>query len=131
MPQHPSETIRHPRAASFVWIPWSVRYTRKELWRTVTDEVSRNWSQLMEAAQSGDRRSYARLLGEIVPHIRRIAQAHQAMSGQPDQMEETVREVLLTLHRLRHTYDPARSFTGWLDAISHCRCRQATGRPQA
>jgi RNA polymerase sigma-70 factor (ECF subfamily) len=35
--------------------------------------------------------------------------------------EDAVQDVLLTLHRMRHTYDPARSFRPWLAAIVGAR----------
>ena len=69
----------------------------------------------MAAAQSGDPGSYARLLHEILPHIRLIAGRHHST---PDRVEATVCDVLATIHRVRHTYDPARPFTRWLNAIA-------------
>ncbi len=91
----------------------------------MTDESSETWNQLMAAAQSGDRWSYARLLQEILPTIRLIAQRYHE---RPDHAEAVVRDVLATLHRVRHTYDPGRSFANWLCAITHRRSREAAGR---
>ena len=74
----------------------------------------REWSRLMAAAQDGDRVAYDRLLRQILPFIRIIAaRQHRA----PDRIEDVVQEVLLTIHRVRHTYDPARPFSYWLAAI--------------
>jgi len=81
----------------------------------VTDGQPHNWNQLMAAAQSGDPGSYARLLHEILPHVRLIAGRHHST---PDRVEATVCDVLVTVHRVRHTYDPARPFIQWLDAIA-------------
>jgi RNA polymerase sigma-70 factor (ECF subfamily) len=36
-------------------------------------------------------------------------------------MEDVVQEVLISLHRDRHTYDPGRSFVAWLHAIARHR----------
>jgi DNA-directed RNA polymerase specialized sigma24 family protein len=39
-----------------------------------------------------------------------------------------VQDVLLTLHRVRHTYDPARPFSHWLAAIARRRSIDALRR---
>ena len=83
------------------------------------------WSTLMAAAQAGDRIAYDRLLREILPYLRNIVRArHNA----PDRVEEIVQDVLLTLHRVRHTYDPARPFLPWLASITRCRAIDALRR---
>jgi RNA polymerase sigma factor (sigma-70 family) len=76
------------------------------------------WSRLMAAAQDGDRSAYEQLLREIVPFIRSVAlRQHRA----PDRVDDVVQEVLLTLHRIRHTYDPSRPFEHWLATIARRR----------
>jgi RNA polymerase sigma-70 factor, ECF subfamily len=88
-------------------------------------EADRHWSLLMAAAQDGDRAAYERLLREIVPFIRAVAsRQHRAQ----DRIEEVTQEVLLTLHRVRHTYDPARPFRHWLAAIARRRSIDALRR---
>jgi RNA polymerase sigma factor (sigma-70 family) len=78
----------------------------------------RKWSRLMAAAQDGDRVAYDQLLRQILPFIRAIAaRQHRA----PDRIEDVVQEVLLTIHRVRHTYDPTRPFSHWLAAIARRR----------
>ena len=76
------------------------------------------WSRLMAAAQDGDRAAYGRLLTEIQPFIRKIAAAHHRGA---DRIDDVVQDVLLTLHRVRHTYDPSRRFEHWLSAIARRR----------
>jgi sigma-70-like protein len=76
----------------------------------------RDWSALMAAAQDGDRGAYERLLREILPLLHAVVARHHR---HPDRIEDVVQEVLLTVHRLRHTYDPARSFHQWLMTIIH------------
>jgi RNA polymerase sigma-70 factor, ECF subfamily len=77
-----------------------------------------NWSRLMAAAQDGDRAAYERLLHEILPFIHALAaRQHRA----PDRIEDVAQEVLLTIHRVRHTYDPSRPFSPWLAAIARRR----------
>jgi len=79
----------------------------------------------MVAAQSGDSWAYARLLHEILPDVRLIVLRHHPA---PDRVEMVVQDVLRTLHRLRHTYDPSRPFAAWLAAISERRALAAAGR---
>jgi RNA polymerase sigma-70 factor (ECF subfamily) len=74
----------------------------------------RQWSGWMARAQDGDNVAYARLLREILPFLRVLARRR---CRDPDRCEDIVQDVLLTLHRVRHTYDPARPFTPWLAAI--------------
>jgi RNA polymerase sigma-70 factor (ECF subfamily) len=81
-------------------------------------EIDRYWSGLMAGAQSGDRDAYDRLLRDIVPYIRTIAGSQHRSA---DRVDEVVQEVLLTVHRVRHTYDPARAFRPWLAAIARRR----------
>lgn len=84
----------------------------------VPDARDLRWSALMAAAQAGDARSYDRLLHEILPHIRSIARARLRGGAE---VEDAVQETLLSLHALRHTYDPARPFRPWLNAVAERR----------
>jgi RNA polymerase sigma factor (sigma-70 family) len=72
----------------------------------------------MAAAQGGDRAAYEALLRGCVPLIRVFA-ARQGVP--PDHVDDAVQDVLLTIHRARQTYDPARSFTAWLRTITERR----------
>lgn len=76
------------------------------------------WSRLMANAQDGDRTAYDRLLREIVPFIEALIAREQRA---PDRAQECVQDVLLTVHRVRHTYDPSRPFKPWLAAIARRR----------
>jgi DNA-directed RNA polymerase specialized sigma24 family protein len=38
-----------------------------------------------------------------------------------DRIDEVIQDVLLSVHRARHTYDPARPFRHWLVAIARYR----------
>lgn len=69
---------------------------------------------LMARAQSGDAAAYTALLRACLPLIRRIARSRGVGPGLVD---DVVQDTLLTIHRARHTYDPARPFTPWLRAI--------------
>lgn len=80
------------------------------------DDVRR--SSQMAAAQAGDRAAYVAVLRDCVPLIKAFA-ARQGVP--PDHIDDVVQDVLLTIHRARQTYDPGRSFTGWLRTISERR----------
>lgn len=72
----------------------------------------------MVQAQRGDTHAYHRLLLDITPYLRAIAnRAHSRASD----AEDTVQDILLTLHEVRHTYDPARPFKPWLAGIARHR----------
>lgn len=81
-------------------------------------ELDNTWSALMAAAQDGDRRAYDRLLREIVPFLRGVAR--RRLRGEAD-AEDAVQDALLTIHQIRHTYDPARPIRPWLGAIAERR----------
>jgi RNA polymerase sigma-70 factor (ECF subfamily) len=83
------------------------------------------WGILMAASQAGDAAAYRRLLSEILPFVRAIVRRHHS---NPDRIEDVTQDVLLTVHRVRNTYDPARPFTNWLGAIAHRRSIDALRR---
>jgi RNA polymerase sigma-70 factor (ECF subfamily) len=74
----------------------------------------------MQRAQEGDSAAYSELLTELVPLLRRQIR-HRRRMLQPQDIEDLVQEVLLSLHAVRNTYDPSRSFLPWLMAIAHNR----------
>ena len=76
----------------------------------------RDWSILMARAQDGDRAAYRRLLGEIAPYLRALAARRHR---DPSDAEDAVQDILLTLHAIRHTYDPTRPFGPWLATIAN------------
>ncbi len=77
-----------------------------------------DWSGLMARAQNGDRDAYRTLLTEIEPYARSIA---RRCFRHPSDIEDAVQDVLLTVHSIRHTYDPKRPFAPWLAAIANRR----------
>ncbi len=91
--------------------------------RRVTDDADRTarderWAGWMQAAQQGDSRAYEQLLRECLPLLRAICRQRLR---EPAEVEEAVQDTLLTLHRVRHTYDPSRPFRPWLAAIADRR----------
>ena len=91
---------------------------RKDLAASGTEDHDRDRAMLMARAQAGEREAYRRLLEDITPFIRALAarRLHDA-----SEVEDAVQDVLLTVHMIRHTYDPARPFAPWLAAIANRR----------
>ncbi|HEX7816961.1 RNA polymerase sigma factor [Dyella sp.] len=82
---------------------------------TSQEDAARRRSAWMAAAQEGDRLAYEKVLADSVALIRMVARRQ----GVPvDGLDDVVQETLLTVHRVRHTYDPARSYDAWLAAIA-------------
>ena len=69
----------------------------------------------MTAAQAGDSGAYERLLLSLVPELRAFVEARLPDSPRAD---DVVHNLLLSIHRVRHTYRPERSFSPWLWAIA-------------
>jgi RNA polymerase sigma factor (sigma-70 family) len=72
----------------------------------------------MARAQEGDREAYRRLLEEITPYLRSLAA--RLIQNRGD-IEDAVQDALLSVHAVRHTYDPMRPFGPWLVAIARRR----------
>jgi RNA polymerase sigma-70 factor (ECF subfamily) len=79
---------------------------------------ARDWSGLMARAQEGDRHAYRELLQDITPYLRALA---SRCFREPCDTEDALQDVLLTVHAIRHTYDPGRPFGPWLVAIANRR----------
>lgn len=77
-----------------------------------------DWSIYMARAQGGDRNAYRRLLEEIAPYVRALAA--RRIRDRND-IEDTMQDILLTVHKVRNTYDPARPFGPWLVTIANRR----------
>lgn len=89
---------------------------------SASDTPDQRRAAWMAAAQAGDRRAYEKLLADSVALIRTIA-ARQGVAF--DHLDDVVQETLLTVHRVRHTYDPTRSYDAWLVAIARRRAIDA------
>ena len=69
----------------------------------------------MRAAQEGDAGAYERLLLSIIPDLRAFVRSRLRDSVAS---EDVVQNVLMSIHRARHTYRPERPFGPWLWAIA-------------
>jgi RNA polymerase sigma-70 factor (ECF subfamily) len=72
----------------------------------------------MAAAQAGDQIAYARLLRDVLPLLRMLV---RRTNVPPAHVEDVVQDVLMAVHRVRHTYDPSLPFVPWLAAIARRR----------
>jgi len=76
------------------------------------------WSILMARAQDGNGDAYRCLLEEVAPYLRSLAASRYR---DPSDAEDAVQDILLTIHAVRLTYDPARPFRPWLVTIANRR----------
>jgi RNA polymerase sigma-70 factor (ECF subfamily) len=72
----------------------------------------------MAAAQGGDQAAYRRLLEAVRPMI--YGYVRKRLSGEAA-AEDVTQDVMLTMHRVRATYDAARPFEPWLFSIARSR----------
>lgn len=77
-------------------------------------------AELMQAAQGGDSGAYRQLLANVVPRLRHLIKKRRPFL-KPEDIEDLVQDVLLSLHAVHATYDPQRPFMPWLLAIMHNR----------
>lgn len=68
----------------------------------------------MLAAQAGDAAIYEKLLLEVLPYVRRQVAGRVL---EPSEREDIVQNVLISLHRARHTYRSEHPFVPWLRAV--------------
>lgn len=98
---------------------------RVELPPQDTRSTETEWSILMRQSQGGDSGAYRQLLGAISPYVRSLARnAHRDLRD----VEDTVQDVLTTIHQIRSTYDPRRPFGPWLKAIASRRIADSLRR---
>lgn len=89
---------------------------------TASEAAERQRAAWMAAAQAGDRHAYERVLADSLALIRAVARRQGVGT---DTLDDVVQETLITVHRVRHTYDPARSYDAWLGAIAARRAIDA------
>ena len=77
------------------------------------------WSDWMREAQAGDAIAYASLLRALVPYLATIA---RGILGTPQDVDDAVQDILLTVHRVRHTHEPGRPLRPWVATIARRHC---------
>lgn len=84
---------------------------------TANKAGSENLRALFLSGIGGKSADYAEFLRGIAPVIRRIVRQKIA----DGEVDDVVQEVLISVHKARHTYDGARSLMPWVYSIVHFR----------
>lgn len=92
--------------------PW--RLDSRSMTKIQYQQDEQRWSSLMVAAQSGDERDYEQLLRELCTFIE--GYLHSRI-GAHQSIDDWVQNILIAIHRGRHTYNPRRPIRPWLFAI--------------
>lgn len=72
---------------------------------------------LLRASLTGDQAAYSKFLRSITPLLRRVVGARLNHS----EAEDVVQEILISIHKARHTYDGERPIMPWLVSIANFR----------
>lgn len=120
----PVKSLRHVVAARC-----AVAVEADPLGPTMTDaaDIDQRLVDLMRAAQEGDHSAYAALLSEVIPLIRQSIRRQRSYLQAQD-VEDILQDTLVSLHRVRATYDPDRPFLPWLHAIARHRMMDGARR---
>lgn len=91
------------------------------------DDLDGRLRTLMGAAQDGDGKAYENLLRDLSPIIRGLIRRRGYFLPKED-LEDLTQDVLLSIHSVRATYDPARPFLPWMFAIMSNRLADQSRR---
>jgi RNA polymerase sigma-70 factor, ECF subfamily len=81
-------------------------------------EANPDLEALMRAAQTGDKQAYAGLLRESARLLRPYLARRLSFESEVDDL---LQEVLISIHKARHTYDGQRPYRPWAYAIARFR----------
>lgn len=81
-------------------------------------DESENLEALMKRSLAGDERAYARLLRETARLLRPFL-VRRLNSG--SEVDDLLQEILISIHKARHTYDGNRPYQPWAYAIAKFR----------
>ncbi len=84
-----------------------------------------SWSKLMALVQAGDQEAYRIFLNEIGPIL--YGFVRRRVFNQ-ELVPDVYQEVLLTIHKARHTYDPSRPLGPWIFTVARNSLLDALGR---
>jgi RNA polymerase sigma-70 factor, ECF subfamily len=76
---------------------------------------------LFQAGLDGDSASYQYFLRQLTPLLRRVV----SRKLPPSDVEDVVQDILISIHKARHTFDGHRSLMPWLMAIAGFRITDA------
>ncbi|MGC2459271.1 MAG: sigma-70 family RNA polymerase sigma factor, partial [Gallionellaceae bacterium] len=83
----------------------------------MTDKTD-NFEALMRQALDGDQRAYAELLRETARLLRPFLSRRLSFDSE---VEDLLQEILISIHKARHTYDGQRPYKPWAYAIAKFR----------
>jgi RNA polymerase sigma-70 factor (ECF subfamily) len=87
------------------------------------------WAEAMRAERRGDAAAYQTLLREVAATLRLVVRSRLVRTGASgDEAEDIVQEILISLHTVRHRWDPERPFMPWLYAIVRYKLTDAARR---
>jgi RNA polymerase sigma-70 factor (ECF subfamily) len=84
----------------------------------MTPEQEHELTLLMQASQRGDPAAYETLL-QSLSHV--VSLYVRRRIGPVEWADDVVQEVLMSIHRSRHTWNPARPFAPWFYAVLSSR----------
>lgn len=82
------------------------------------DDTNDNLAELMRQALAGDQRAYAELLRETARFLRPFLARRLSADSEIDDLQQ---EILISIHKARHTYDGLRPYKPWAYAIAKFR----------
>lgn len=74
-----------------------------------------NWQELMKQAQAGNEDAYRVVLERVYSYLK--SYLYKRITNQQNR-EDLIQEIVVALHKARHTYDPNQPFFPWISAIS-------------
>ncbi len=86
--------------------------------RAPVTDTDDNLAELMRRSLNGDARAYAELLQETARLLRPFLSRRLRFSNEVDDL---LQEILLSIHKARHTYDGRRPYKPWAYAIARFR----------
>lgn len=81
-------------------------------------EQTENLQTLVRQSLEGDKRAYAELLRETARLLRPFLSRHLSFDSEVDDL---LQEILISIHKARHTYDGQRPYMPWVYAIARFR----------
>jgi RNA polymerase sigma-70 factor (ECF subfamily) len=94
-------------------------FSRDGTGSVVTDQAD-HLAALMRLSQAGDKRAYAELLRETARLLRPFLARRL---NRDSEVDDLLQDVLISIHKARHTYDGLRPYTPWMYAIATFRLR--------
>jgi RNA polymerase sigma-70 factor (ECF subfamily) len=102
-----------------IWHPCQLLSWQSQAEHLVITDVDEHveLETLFRAGLAQDQRAYARFLHRITPILRRMAAPKCAACD----VDDVVQEILISIHKVRHTYDGQRPVMPWLTSIAKFR----------